>query len=123
MQQTPRQLVQGSSKGFLASPRFLLKAEFGRDTYTCNKLPRIEREVACMLPFHRPHAGLQVKEMRELLLEGIVTGEVQPLPYTTFTRGQLQEAFRYMSKGAQDEAFTSSHIEALHCLLTGLSCL
>ena len=68
---------------------------------TCHVL---KRKVACMLHLYWLRAGLQVKEMRELLLEGIVTGEVQPLPYTTFTRGQLQEAFRYMSKGAQNEA-------------------
>jgi len=39
------------------------------------------------------------KQMHQLLIEGINSGVVKPLPRTVFDKEQVEEAFRYMSTG------------------------
>ncbi len=45
--------------------------------------------------------GAQVWEAHKHLNEGIESGEVQPLPWTVFSRDKAQDAFRYLAGGAR----------------------
>ena len=42
---------------------------------------------------------MQLEEVNELVLAGIQSGEVRPLPVTVFKRNETEEAFRYLAKG------------------------
>ena len=42
---------------------------------------------------------VQVWEMHALLAEGMQSGEVEPLPWTVFSAGKVQDAFRYLASG------------------------
>ena len=41
----------------------------------------------------------QVWEAHKHLNEGIASGEVQPLPWTVFSRDKAQDAFRFLAGG------------------------
>lgn len=53
------------------------------------------------MPIYRflSNSVLQVEALHQLLQEGLLSGEVRPLPLTTFSHAQAEEAFRYMAKG------------------------
>ena len=42
---------------------------------------------------------LQVWQSHRLLNEGIASGEVQPLPWTVYSRDKAQDAFRFLAGG------------------------
>ena len=42
----------------------------------------------------------QVWEAHKHLNEGIASGEVQPLPWTVYSRDKAQDAFRFLAGGA-----------------------
>lgn len=48
---------------------------------------------------HSLRFQLQAWELHKIMLEGLESGEVQPLPFTIFSREQTEDAFRYLSKG------------------------
>lgn len=39
------------------------------------------------------------KHVRKLVSEGITTGVVRPLDYTTFDKYEIEDAFRFMASG------------------------
>lgn len=43
--------------------------------------------------------AVQMEELRELMVEGLRSGEVQPLPYTTHASDDVPVAFRFMASG------------------------
>lgn len=45
-----------------------------------------------------------MEELRELLVDGLRSGEVQPLPYTTYASNDVPAAFRFMASGMQRPA-------------------
>ncbi len=45
------------------------------------------------------NAGPQVKKAYRIQSEGLVSGEVQPLPYRIFESDQVENAMRYLTKG------------------------
>lgn len=47
----------------------------------------------------------QVWEAHKHLNEGIASGEVQPLPWTVYSRDKAQDAFRFLAGGACSVAF------------------
>ena len=40
-----------------------------------------------------------VWDTHKLLADGIASGEVQPLPYTVYSRQKIQDAFRFLAGG------------------------
>ena len=44
---------------------------------------------------------LQVWQSHRLLNEGIASGEVQPLPWTVYSRDKAQDAFRFLAGGGR----------------------
>jgi hypothetical protein len=49
--------------------------------------------------------NVQVWEAHKHLNEGIASGEVQPLPWTVYSRDKAQDAFRFLAGGACSFAF------------------
>ena len=45
----------------------------------------------------------QVWEAHKHLNEGIASGEVQPLPWTVYSRDKAQDAFRFLAGGAHTQ--------------------
>ena len=55
--------------------------------------------------------------MHALLAEGMRSGEVEPLPWTVYARGKMQDAFRYLASGAAPHSTWLLHLHSLrmHC--------
>ena len=49
------------------------------------------------------HVPDQVDVMRQLMIDGIANGEVQPLVSTVFSEAHAEDAFRYLSKGERTQ--------------------
>ena len=49
--------------------------------------------------------NVQVWEAHKHLNEGIASGEVQPLPWTVYSRDKAQDAFRFLAGGTCSRVF------------------
>ena len=52
--------------------------------------------------------------MHALLAEGMQSGEVEPLPWTVFSAGKVQDAFRYLASGAPRASPLIAALNPLH---------
>ena len=63
----------------------------------------------CSSPAALKKNGVQIVALHKLMGEGILSGEVRPLPLTIFTHARAEEAFRFLATGVPPLLMASQH--------------